>query len=83
MEHDPSLCEHAQEMTEYVSQPRGRPPRRRQCCSTIRGPTLPGGSSQERYGVFYFDEGPRAETRIVAKSVPRTRRIQTTLEAFS
>jgi hypothetical protein len=29
--------------------------------------------------VFYFDEGPRAETRVVAKANQRS---QTTLEAF-
>ena len=33
--------------------------------------------------VFYFDEGPRAEARIVAKAIPRTQRSQTTLETFS
>lgn len=32
---------------------------------------------------FYFDEGPRAETRIAAKFSPRVQRSQTTLEAFS
>jgi hypothetical protein len=35
------------------------------------------------YRVFYFDEGPRAETRITAKTNPRTQKSQTTLEAFS
>ncbi len=33
--------------------------------------------------VFYFDDGPRAEARIVAKEVPKTQRSQTTLEAFT
>lgn len=33
--------------------------------------------------VFYFDEGPRAETRVVAKANPRAQRSQTTLEAFT
>ncbi len=26
--------------------------------------------------VFYFDEGPRAEARIIAEAVPRTQRIE-------
>jgi hypothetical protein len=30
--------------------------------------------------VFYFDEGPRAEARVVARACPRA---QTTLEAFT
>lgn len=33
--------------------------------------------------VFYFDEGPRAEARIAAKTGPRAQRSQITLEAFS
>ncbi len=33
--------------------------------------------------VFYFDEGPRAEARIVAKAIPKTQKSQRTLEAFS
>ena len=32
---------------------------------------------------FYFDEGPRAKARIVAKAIPKTSKSQTTLEAFS
>jgi hypothetical protein len=33
--------------------------------------------------VFYFDEGPRAAPRMVAKALPKTQRDQTKLEAFS
>jgi hypothetical protein len=33
--------------------------------------------------VFYFDDGPRAAPRIVAKGLPKTQKGQTTLEAFS
>ncbi len=33
--------------------------------------------------VFYFEEGPRAEARIVAKAIPKTQKSQMTLEAFS
>jgi len=33
--------------------------------------------------VFYFDEGPRAETKVAVKASPRAQRSQTTQEAFS
>ncbi len=33
--------------------------------------------------VLYFDERPRAETRIMSKTSPRAQRMQTTLEAFT
>lgn len=33
--------------------------------------------------VFCFDEGPRAEARVVAKANPRAHRSQKTLEAFT
>ncbi len=33
--------------------------------------------------VFYFDEGPRAEARVVAKANARAQRSQNTLEAFT
>jgi len=33
--------------------------------------------------VFYFDEGPRPETRIVARATPKNQKNQTTFEAFS
>jgi hypothetical protein len=32
---------------------------------------------------FYFNEGPRAEARIVAEAIPRTQKSQIALEAFS
>jgi hypothetical protein len=33
--------------------------------------------------VWYFDEGPRASPRLVARSHPKAQRNQATLEAFS
>ena len=33
--------------------------------------------------VFYFEEGPRATPRLVAKAHPRAKKNQTTLEAYS
>ena len=33
--------------------------------------------------VFYFNERPRTEARIVARANPRTQKSQTTLEAFT
>jgi hypothetical protein len=32
--------------------------------------------------VFYFDESPRAETRIIARSIPRTQKSQTARDLF-
>ncbi len=33
--------------------------------------------------VFYSDERPRTEARLIAKAIPRTQKSQITLEAFS
>lgn len=73
IEHDRLINEDAQEMTEYVSQVMRK---------TAADPYFKElVANAER--VFYFDEGPRAEARIVAKANPRTQRSQTTLEAFT
>jgi hypothetical protein len=84
IEHDPSLYEDAKEMAEVVSQAMRE-------ASKDAAVLLysPGAdpyfeelvSNADR--VFYFDEGPRAEKRIIAKTNPRTQKSQTTLEAFS
>ena len=84
IEHDPSLYEDAQEMTEYISQAMRE-------ASKDAAVLLyaPGADPyfeelvKNADRVFYFDEGPRAEARIVAKAIPRTHKSQTTLEAFS
>ncbi len=78
------LYEDAQEMTEYVSQAM------RECAKEAAVLLYAPGADpyleelvKNADRVFYFDEGPRAEARIVAKAVPKTSRSQTTLEAFS
>lgn len=84
VEHDPLLYEDAAEMTEYVS-------------LAMRGAAkeaavllyAPGADPflealvKNADRVFYFDEGSRAETRVVARASPRAQRRQTTLEAFT
>ncbi len=84
IEHDPLLYENAQEMTEYVSQAM-------RVASNEAAVLLyaPGADPyleelvKNADRVFYFDEGPRAEARVVAKANPRAQKSQTTLEAFS
>jgi hypothetical protein len=84
VEHDPMLYEDAQEMAEYVSQAL----REAAKDATI----LLYASGADPYfeemvknadRVFYFEEGPRASPRIMAKSHPQEQKSQTTLEAFS
>ncbi|MGA9097979.1 MAG: hypothetical protein WB392_03510 [Methanotrichaceae archaeon] len=84
IEHDPSLYEDAQEMTEYISQAMRE--------ASKEAAVLLYAPGADPYfeelvknadRVFYFDEGPRAEARVVAKASPRTQKSQTTLEAFS
>ena len=84
VEHDPLLYEDGQEMTEYISQ-------------AMRGAAkdatvllyAPGADpyfedlTRNADRVFYFEEGPRAAPRIIAKAHPREQKSQTTLEAFS
>ena len=33
--------------------------------------------------VFYFDEGPKATTRLISKAYPKAQKSQTTLEAWT
>ncbi len=84
IEHDPSLYEDAQEMTEYVSQDMRETAKEAAVLLYAQGadPYLEElVKNADR--VFYFDEAPRAEARIVAKNIPKTQKSQTTLEAFS
>jgi len=84
IEHDPLLYEDAQEMTEYVSQAM----REASNDATVLL-YAPGADPyfeelvKNADRVFYFDEGPRAEARVVAKAIPKTQKSQMTLEAFS
>jgi hypothetical protein len=84
IEHDPSLYEDAKEMAEVVS----KAMREASKDAAILLYSLGADPYFEELvknadRVFYFDEGPRAETRIIAKSNPRTQKSQTTLKAFS
>lgn len=84
IEHDPLLYEDAQEMAEYVSQAMRE--------ASNEAAVLLYAPGADPYfeelvknadRAFYFDEGPRAEARVVAKAIPKTQRNQMTLEAFS
>ncbi len=84
IEHDPMLYEDAQEMTEYVSQALREVSQ--EAAVLIYAPGADPYLEElikNADRVFYFDDGPRAEARIVAKEVPKTQRSQTTLEAFT
>lgn len=84
IEHDPTLYEDAAEMTEYVSQAMREAAKEATVLLYAPGadPFLEElVANADR--VFYFNEGPRAEARIVSKASPRTQKSQTTLEAFT
>ena len=80
----PLLYEDVQEMTEYVSQAM-------RAASKDAAVLLYALGADPYFEelvknadrVFYFDEGPRAEARVVAKAIPKTQKSQMTLEAFS
>ena len=84
IEHDPMLYEDAAEMAEYVS----KALRESAKDSTV----LLYASGADPFledlirnadRVFYFNERPRAETRIAARANPRAQNSQTTLEVFT
>jgi hypothetical protein len=84
VEHDPLLYEDAAEMTEYVSLAL-----REAAKDAAVLLYAPGADTyfeelvKSADRAFYFEEGPRAETRVVARANPRAKGSQTTLEAFS
>jgi hypothetical protein len=84
IEHDPSLYEDVKEMAEIVSKALMEASKDAAVLLYSQGAD-PYFEELIRNAdmVFYFDEGPRAETRIIAKATPRTQKNQTTLEAFS
>ncbi len=84
IEHDSMLYEDAQEMTEYVSKVMRE--------TANEAVVLLYAQGADPYfeelvknadRVFYFDQGPRDEARIVAKAIPKTQKSQITLGAFS
>jgi hypothetical protein len=84
VEHDPMLYEDAREMTEYVSQAMRQAAQEAAVLlySPVADPFLED-LVQNADRVWYFDEEPRAEKRIISKSNQRAHRSQKTLEAFS
>lgn len=84
IEHDPLLYEDAQEMTEYVSQAMRETAKEASVLLFALGADPCFKELVKNADmVSYFDEGPRAEARVVAKAVPRAQKSRTTLEAFS
>ena len=84
VEHDPMLYEDAQEMAEYVSQALREAAK--EAAVLLYAPGADPyfeelTSNADR--IFYFEEGPRASTRLITKAHPKVQRSQTTLEAFS
>jgi hypothetical protein len=84
VEHDPSLYEDAAEMVEYVSH--ALSDAAKEAALLLYSP----GSdrfledlAKNADRVWYFDEGPRASPKLVARSHPKAQKNQATLEAFS
>ncbi len=68
IEHDPFLYEDAQDMTEYVSQAMRDASKEAAVLLYVPGAdTYLEELVKNADRVFYFNEGPRAEARIVAK----------------
>jgi hypothetical protein len=57
--------------------------KRLQSCFTHLELILPGGYDQNADRVFYFDEGPRATTKLISKAYPKAQKSQRTLEAWT
>ena len=83
IEHDPMLYEDAQGMIEYVSQ--GLHDAAKVAAVLLYSPgtdTFLEDMIRNADRVFYFDEGPRATTKLISKAYPKAQKSQTTLEAF-
>jgi hypothetical protein len=84
VEHDHMLYEGAKEMAEYVSQ--AMKEAAKDATVLLYAPRVDPyfeDLTKNADRIFYFEEGPRAEPRIVAKAHPQDQKNQTTLEAFS
>jgi hypothetical protein len=84
VEHDAMLYEDAAEMVEYVSQALGDASK--DAAVLLYSPAVDPfleDLMKNADRVFYFEEGPRAAPRMVAKALPKTQKDQTTLGAFS
>ncbi|MGD0952725.1 MAG: hypothetical protein ABR985_10100 [Methanotrichaceae archaeon] len=84
IEHDPMLYEDAQGMVEYVSQ--GLHDAAKEAAVLLYSPgtdTFLEDMTKNADRVFYFDEGPRATTKLISKAYPKAQKSQTTLEAWT
>jgi DNA polymerase I len=84
IEHDPLLYEDAQGIVEYVSQGFAR------CCKEVAVLLYSPGTdtfledmTKNADRVFYFDEGPRATTKLISKAYPKAQKSQRTPEAWT
>jgi DNA polymerase I len=84
IEHDPLLYEHAVEMTEYIS--KSMSDAAKEAAVLLYSPgtdTFLEDLTRNADRVFYFDEGPRAEPKLISKAYPRAQKSQRTLEAWT
>jgi hypothetical protein len=78
------LHEDAAEMVEYVSRALSDAAKEAAVLLYSNGSDpFPENLSRNAERVWYFDEGPRASPRLVAKAFPKAEKSQTTLEAFT
>jgi hypothetical protein len=84
VEHDPMLYEDAAEMVEYISH--AMRDTSKDAAVLLYSPAVDPFLEdliKDADRAFYFEDGPRAAPKIVAKALPKTQKDQTTLEAFS
>jgi DNA polymerase I len=84
IEHDPLFYEDAAEMVDYVS--RALSDAAKEVTVLLYSPgtdTFLEDLARNADRVWYFDEGPRASPRLVAKAFPKAEKSQTTLGAFT
>jgi len=83
VEHDPMLYEDAAEMVEFTH---ALGDVSKDAAVLLYSPALDSfleDLMRNSDRAFYFDKGPRAAPRMAAKTLPKTKRDQTTREVFS
>lgn len=84
IEHDPLLYENAEGMIEYVSQGLHDAAKEATVLLYSTGTdTFLEDMTRNADRVFYFDEGPRATTKLISKTYPKAQKSQMTLEAWT